>query len=160
MSNGAKGFLYRDVTSHGRVETGHVVVNVGKVLPATATGNLFAVTGSVVVTGLVGVVSTLFAATAVKPTIGVTGLPAAIAAAPVAAYNATAVGSVIQMPLTSGGALPAPVVASGAAASAGIFVTIAANITITTDATNAGAVTWILYYQPLSPKFGATVTAV
>jgi hypothetical protein len=160
MSSTTKGFAYRDMTYHGKAEQSRMVVNFAKALPASTTGNLFAVTGSIAVTGLVGVVSTILQASNVSPTIGVTGLNAAIAAAPAAPYNATAVGSVIQMPLTGGGALPAAVVASGAVTAACRFAVTAANITITTATTVTGNITWILSWVPLMPKGGATVTAV
>lgn len=156
-----KAFLVRDQTPHARPELARTTVNFGKVLPATATGNLFAVTGTIVVNGLVGVVSTVFSAAAVKPTIGVTGLPAAISAAPSAGFNTTAVGSVIIMPPSLGGVMPAAVVANSAVSSANCFLVTAANITITTDATNTGAITWFLSWEPVSPKNqAATVTAV
>ena len=88
-----------------------------------------------------------------------TGAAAAIAAAPASAYASTGVGSVIVPPLVLGGALPAVVGASGAAAGSGLFVVDAADITITTDATNTGAITWVLSYVPLYPKAGASVAA-
>lgn len=160
MSSTVRGFSLRDLTQHGKAEIGHVVVNPGKTLPATATGNLFAVTGSVVVLGLVGIVSTILQASNVSPTLGVTNLPAGIAAAPAAPYNATAVGSAIILPPALGGALPAPVTAQSAVASACQFEVTAANITITTNATVTGAITWVLSWAPLMPKSGANVTAV
>ncbi len=160
MSSTVKGFSYRDLTVHGRPEVSRVSVNFGKALPATATGNLFTVTGSVLVTGLVGVVSTITQATNVKPSLGVTGSVAAIAAQPAAAYNAVAVGSVIQLPLTPGGQLPVPVSASGTANAACRFVVTATAITMTTDATATGNITWTLFWVPLMPKGGAVVAAV
>jgi hypothetical protein len=156
-----KAFLARDQTQKGKPEVGRTTVNFGKVLPATATGNLFAVTGTIVINGLVGVVSTVFAVTAVKISLGVTGLPSAIAAVPASGYASTAVGSVIVMPTTLGGALPAAVVANAAVSGANNILVTAGNITITTDATNTGAVTWFLSWEPISPKNqAATVTAV
>ena len=160
MSSTVKGFTYRDISQRAKPESGRVVVNPGKTLPASTTGNLFTVTGIVQVTFLVGVVSTILQAANVSPTLGVTGLPTAIAAAPAAPYNGTAVGGVITMPLTPGGALPAPVVAQGTANGAIRFVVNAAAITITTATTVTGAITWILGYVPLFPKGAGVVTAV
>jgi hypothetical protein len=160
MSSTVKGFTYRDISQRARAESGRVVVNPGKTLPATATGNLFTVTGIVQVTFLVGVVSTILQAANVSPTLGVTGSAAAIAAAPAAPYNGTAVGAVITMPLTPGGALPVPVTAQGTANGAIRFVVNAAAITITTATTVTGAITWILGYVPLFPKGAGVVTAV
>jgi hypothetical protein len=160
MSSTVKGFSYRDISQRAKAETGRTCVNFGKALPATATGNLFTVTGIVQVTFLVGIVSTITQAVAVKPSLGVTGLPTAIAAQPAAAYNGVIVGSVIVMPLTPGGALPAPVVASGLQNGATRFVVNATAITITTDATVTGNITWILGYVPLFPKGAGSVAAV
>lgn len=134
-----------------------VAVNVGKVLPATTTGSLFGVTGTVQVLSLVGVVSTVFSVTAVKPTIGITGSNAAIAAAPAVGYASTTVGSLVQLPAAIGGALPAAISASQVAASSQGFEVTGTNITITTDATNTGAITWILVYVPLFRKFPGSV---
>lgn len=139
---------------------GTVAFNPGKVLPATGSGNLFTVSGSVVVTGLVGVVTTVFSVTAVKPTIGITGSAAAIAAAPAAGYASTTVGSLVQLPRTLGAALPAAVSTQGAAAGMAQFILNATTVTITTDATNTGAISWILVYQPLRDKVPGSVTAV
>jgi hypothetical protein len=162
MSGNTRAFLIKDQTQKGKPEVSRLCVNFGKVLPATATGNLFSVTGTVVITGLFGIVSTVFGITAVKPTLGVTGLPTALAAAPAVAYASTAVGSVVTMPPSLGAALPAAVVANASSVTAvENFIVTAANITITTDATNAGAITWVLAYEPVYPKGQvATVAAV
>jgi len=136
-----------------------VAVQHAKVLPATATGTIFTVTGSVVVLGLVGVVSTAFAASAVNLSLGITGKAAAIAANPAAPYNATAVGSLIQLPSSLGGVLPAAVAANGSAASLDSFVLKDTNVTVTTDATNTGAVSWALLWVPLLRKNPGAVTA-
>lgn len=159
--SGTKGFLFRDVSPRSKAENGRTCVNFGKTLPASTIGNIFTIVGCIQVTSLVGIVSTVLQASNVSPTIGVTGLPAAIAAAPAAPYNALAVGSVLPMPLTAGGALPAAVVGSGNATAACRFIVNAAAITITTATTVTGAITWVLSYAPLSPK-GAlvAVTAV
>jgi hypothetical protein len=148
----AKGFAYRDLTQHGHAEVGNLTMNVGKALPASTTGNLFGVTGVIVVHGMVGVVSTVFSSTAVHITLGVTGFNAAIAAAPASAYASTAAGSYIILPQTGGGALPAAVTTAQNVACASEFIVNAANITITTDATNTGAVTWLLFWEAVYPK--------
>lgn len=160
MTSTVRGFAIRDLTQHGKAEIGQVVVNPGKVLPATATGNLFAVTGIVVVNALFGIVSTVFTATAVNIKLGVTNLTGAIAGNPASAYASTAVGSVIIPPPTLGGVLPAALSGQTAVAASCNFVVNAANITITTDATNTGAITWVLSYNKLYPKGAGAVTAV
>src|SRR5580765_2221195 len=142
MSSTARGFLVRDMTYHGKSGASRVSINPAKALPATATGNLFTITGSIVVTGLTGVVSTATQAANVSPTIGVTGLPAGIAAAPAAPYNAVPIGNAIIMPPLLGGALPAPVAAQSSVTSAIRFAVTAGAITITTASTVTGNITW------------------
>jgi hypothetical protein len=164
MSDGARGFNVRDLTQHAKAEIGRVNINVGKVLPATATGNLFTVAGTIVITGLYAVVSTVFGVTGVSPTLGFTptggvASNAALAAAPSAPYVSTAVGSAVVMPTTLGGVLPAAVVASASVSSAVQFTCQNGTITITTNATNAGALTWVMSWMPVFPKNQvATVT--
>jgi hypothetical protein len=160
MSALLRGFNPKDLTYHGKSEIGRVVVNVGKALPASTTGNLFVVTGGVVVTGLVGVVSTATAASNVSPTLGVTNLPTALAAAPAAPLNTVPVGSVLYLPPTMGGALPAPVSASGAVNAASMFVVTNTAITMTTAASVTGNITWYLSYLPLYQKVPGSVAAV
>ena len=147
-------FPYKGIGAAGNLATQNT-----KVLPATATGTLFTVTGSVVVLGLVGVVSTVFSATSVNISIGITGSNAAIAANPSAAFGVTAVGSVLQLPAALAGVLPAAVSAKGTAASFSAFVVKGTNITITTDATNTGALTWVLVWAPLFRKSPGSVSA-
>jgi|SRR5215469_9151839 len=159
MGTTARAFNLRDLSQHGKAEISRYNANVGKTLPASTTGNLFTVTGSIVVHGLIGVVSTILQAVNVSPTLGYTNNPAAIAAAPAAPYNGTAVGSVIEMPLTLGGALPAPVTSTGTAVAAAGFVVSNTTITITTASTVTGAITWLLLWEPVFPK-SLTSTAV
>jgi hypothetical protein len=139
---------------HG--EYGHVAVNSAQVLPASTVTTLFAVTGTIVCS-LVGFITTVLSATAVSPTLGVTGSPAAIAAAPASPYTANAVGGVIIMPPTLGGALPAPVTSAEVVGAVDQMEIKDTNITITTGATNTGAITWILSWTPAFPKHNASV---
>jgi hypothetical protein len=156
-----RGYSLRQIfTYKGVGAAAQQVVNVGKALPATATGNVFTVTGSVVVTSLVGVVSTALGAVATHISNGTTGSPASIAANPTAAYATVAVGGVIQMPDKIGDPLPAPVTASGLAAAIGEMELTNTSITITTDATDTGAITWLLTYVPLIRKIPGSVAAV
>lgn len=137
-----------------------ISVSPGKVLPATATGTLFTVTGSIAVLDLVGVVSTAFAVTAVNVSLGVTGSNAAIASNPAAAFASTAISSALTLPALLGGQLPAAVTAKGTAGAFQQFEVRNTNITITTDATNTGAITWILAWAPLFRKVPGSVTVV
>jgi hypothetical protein len=65
---------------------------------------------------------------------------------------------VFQLPSVLGGPLPAPVVATGIAVGISLFEVSNTIITLTTDATNTAAITWILCYAPLFPK--SVVTSV
>lgn len=143
---------------HGYPEPGVVQVNFGKTTPQTATGNLFTVTGTIQAS-LVGVISTALGAVAQHLTMGVTGSPAAIAAAEAVALNATAAGSVIILPQTLGAAFPAPLTASAHPASCSVFTVSNTAITLTSDASTTGAITWILHWVSLSADSSATVTS-
>lgn len=224
-----RGFSLKQIFPYkGLGASASIVLNPGKVLPATATGNLFQVSGSVVATSLVGVVSTAFSATAVHPTIGVsTGAASSIAAAPASALASVPVGTILFPANPLGSALPVPPLtpavpattvpvtnnssqAASVTISAGTITNVSVNgatvgagagtyvvpaggtiaitysvaptwvwsqaqsvapnigemeltnttITITTDATNTGGITWLLTYVPLLRKAPGTVTAV
>lgn len=143
---------------HGRADPGITQVSFGKTTPQTATGNLFTVTGTIVCS-LVGVVSTVLGAVAQHLSLGVSAGTAttAIAANPAVALNATAVGTVITVPQVLGAALPAPLTASGTPASAVLMEVSNTSITLTSDASTTGAITWILHWVPLFPKHNASV---
>ena len=157
MASTVRGFAVRAVdTSHGRADPGKCNVSVGKTNPQTNTINLFTVVGSIVC-DLAGIVSTVFGAVGQHLTIGVTGSPAAIAAAPTVALNATAAGAIINSPSVLGGPLPAPVTVTGASSSLMLLEISNTIITLTSDASTTGAITWVLDWVPLMPK-GASVT--
>jgi hypothetical protein len=73
MSDGRTGFLYRDLTQHARAELGQRCVNYAKTLPQGATANLFTISAPIIVTGLFGVIGTVWGAST-KLGIGVTGV--------------------------------------------------------------------------------------
>jgi hypothetical protein len=158
MADLARGYALRPIDMpHGYADPGVCQVSFGKTNPQTNTISLFTVVGSIQAT-LVGVVSTVFGAVAQHLTLGITGKPAAIAAASAVALNATAVGSVLAMPQVLGGALPAPLVASGHPSSAYMFACSNTIITATSDASTTGAVTWILFWIGLGDDQAAQVT--
>lgn len=154
---GTRGFNLRDLTQHGKPETGRITVNV-KALPTSAgLQNLFAVTGEIEVLGLFAVETVILSA-AQSLTIGYTptglsNLPAAIAAAP-ASGTVGAVGDVFIMPPTLGGQLPAPVAATTATASSSNHFTAKDGvITVTTSAAlTTGTMAWVIVWSPLNPK--------
>jgi hypothetical protein len=152
-------YNYREVDVGGNhAGQGKITLNLAKALPATATGNLFTIAGSVICS-ISGVVTTVFSATSTHISIGVTGNTTALAAPPGSGIVSIAVGSTLILPTPLGAALPAPLVASGTAAGNTAVLVELANtiITVTTDATNTGAITWTLDWYPLTS--GASVTA-
>lgn len=152
-------FNYREADVGGNHPgKGQITLNLAKVLPATATGNLFTVSGSILCS-LSGVVTTVFSATSTHISIGVTGNTTALAAPPGSGIASIAVGSTLILPTPLGAPLPAPLVASGTAVGATCVLLELANtiVTVTTDATNSGAVTWTMDWYPLT--VGASVTA-
>lgn len=157
MSASRNGFLARDITQHGKVELAQRCVSVAKVLPQGNTINIFTVSAPIIVTGLFGVISTLWGAST-KLGLGVTGAPAAIAAQPAAAQVGAA-GSVVCVPATFGGPMVAPIAASGQLASACMFTMDAAAITATADTSTTGAITWVLEYTSMLIKCPAVVAA-
>lgn len=158
MASTVRGFSLRAVDmGHGKPDPGVCQVSVGKTMAQTNTISLFTVAGSIVCS-LVGVISTVFGAVAQRPTLGITGSATAIAAAPAVALNAAAVGTVITVPQALGAALPAPLTATGHPASAVLLEVSNTIITLSSDASTTGAVTWILNWVPLFPKQAATVT--
>jgi len=160
VSSTTKGFNVRDVTvPHGWQSFGQANYNI-KVLPGATTGNLFAVVGSIQAS-LVGVVSTVGSATTVKISLGYTGQPSGMASPLAAGVTTQAVGSIFRMPRVLGSALPAPVTSAGSSASCSLFTVTNTTLTVTTDATNTMAITWILLWAPISfgqPVSGITVT--
>ena len=120
-----------------------------KVLPATATESIFTVTGgAVLITGLVGTVTTATDATATN--LSVVATPSSGTAVTLASTVAAAskeIGSMFALNATAGGALV--VTTAGAAFLQPVRALVAVgNIQITTSATNAGVVKWSLTYVP------------
>lgn len=133
------------------------------VLPATATSHIFLISGGrVVVTSLVGQVTTVCSGTATTVSLGTTptvGTANTTGLSTATAITSLEVGSLVSLPLTKG----ALQVGSNGGAGVQIMgdgglVVPAGNIDITTSATNTGAFKWTLTYYPFDD--GAFVTAV
>lgn len=128
-------------------------------LPAGVLGNIFTVSGRVVITSLVGEVTVAVQNQACSlsigtaPTVGVgsatcLATSTSIIAAPVGTHFVAAPGAALTLDLaTQAGVI---LVATG-------FLVDAGSITITTTATNTGSVKWDLTYVPFDD--GATVAA-
>jgi hypothetical protein len=157
---------------------GAVVTEPAKVLPATGIVSIFNVNnGPVLITSLIGLVTTACSATATTVTVGVTpaggtSAPAALATAgtitslPVGAFVgldpfASAAPVALAVAPASGVVQGGNIPLGGAGVSlhnGGIAMVSAGVITITTNATNTGAFAWYLTYAPVVA--GANVTAV
>ena len=122
-------------------------------LPQTATANLFAVTGVVEVTGLVGLVTTALGATVTTLAVGVTGSNTAIATA---ATVTSAVVNTVFLPVNNAGVGGAPLVSLAPFPTSVVqdrlnpFFCAAANITWTTSANDTGQMQWYLWYIPFT----------
>ncbi len=144
---------------------GDQVIKTALTLPASTTGNLYTVAGgNVLVTSLLGVVTTVVQTQActlslgTAPTVG-TAKVAGIAAAE--SIESVEVGGWVGAAASAG--LAGNLAVSGAGADAGNVVYVAipfvvapGYITWTTSATNTGAMTWYLTYVPLDT--GASVS--
>ena len=132
-------------------------------LPQTATASLYTVTGgSVLVVGMLGVVTTVIGATATTLALGATAGSTAIATA--TAITASPVGTWLA-PVNSSGKGGALNVAGAAFVAAPPFIVnpfvvgspgTTGAITWTTSASTTGQVQWYLWYVPLD--FDATVS--
>lgn len=158
------------------VSYGAVTTGAAKTLPASATGHLFTVSGGrVLLTSMLGTVTTVIQAQACTIAIGNTPSGGSAATTSVASASASvsglAVSSALAVPAFSGGPLaPAALVLTGAAGvlaggligfsldDGGICLVPAGTIDWTTSATNTGAVTWTVGWVAYDP--GATVTAL
>lgn len=142
------------------ISEGILVSRATNTLPATATGNIFTVSGGrVLIVALVGEVTTAVQNQACTVAIGV--------APTVGTGSTTALGtgsSVIAAPIgTHVGINPGGAAATDLATQAGVampsagFLVDAGSITITTSATNTGSMKWDLIYIPVDN--GASVAA-
>ncbi|MFJ6667418.1 hypothetical protein [Streptomyces sp. NPDC091383] len=154
MATGIPGIQLR------RLLFGHKVDRATATLPQTATGSIFTVSGGrVLVTGLLGEVTTAIGGTATTLTVvstPTTGTATTLASA--TAITSKEVGAQCTLPLTSGSAL---VVVNGGGGGqlpghAGYVVPVG-NLQITTSASTTGSIKWSLTYVPLDD--GASVTA-
>lgn len=133
------------------------------VLPATGTQHIFNVNGGrVLVTGLLGQVTTVCSGTATTVSIGTTptvGTTNTTGLCTATAITSLEVGSLVSLPLTKGA------LAVGANGGAGVQITgdggivvPAGQIDVVTSATNTGAFKWTIFYVPIDD--GANITAV
>lgn len=126
-----------------------VVERSAAVLPATAATPYFIITGRVLITQIVGEVTTIASATATNlklianPTVG-----ADVDMCAVVAIASDAVGTIYNITGTLANALVATT--SGAViAQANSILVAAGSIDLSASATNTGATKWVLHYIPL-----------
>lgn len=145
------------------LEYGTQVTKTAQTLPQTATSTLFTVSGGrIVITSLMGTVSTVIGAGAVTMSLGTAPTVGTAATAGIAALTTTLankeVGTHLWLPPIAGGALLFGANAGAAAQLLGgnAYVVSAGTITWTTAAASTtGAVNWELTYIPLDD--GASV---
>lgn len=135
---------------------GRNVARAAAVLPATTNQTIFTIAGGrILVTGLVGEVTTVMTGTATNVKVTSVSTTSSIASDMTAntAVTSLAVGALYSI---SGVAATAGTTGSAVAKNNELILPIGL-IRITTDATNTGAMKWILTYVPLDP--GASVAA-
>lgn len=128
-------------------------------LPATTQAAIFTITGRVLVTALIGSVTTATGATAT--TLKVTGNPTSgtdVDLSTAVSVASKEIGTIITLGATTVGAALSVQNAGGAVLPLGTGVVLnAGTLDIVTSATNTGSVKWDLMYVPLDA--GASVTA-
>ncbi len=129
------------------------------VLPATTQAAIFTIAGGqVLVTGLIGTVTTATGATAT--TLQVAGNPTSgtdVNLSTAVSVASKEVGTIITLGTTVGGALSVQNAGGGALPIGTGFVLNPGTLDLITSATNTGSVKWTLTYVPLED--GASVTA-
>lgn len=152
MSQNAKGSAYRQMRFGLKVERPTAIV------PQTATASIFTVTGRIIVTGIMGLVTA--AASATVTNLNLRSLPTVGSIANLSAaglVTSAAIGSIISIDGAPGTATAVSTGAGQILDSSGIIVPAGA-IQQTTDASNATlAIAWTLLWVPLDD--GAVVTA-
>lgn len=152
---------------------GALVTGGPKTLPATASGDIFTVTGGrVIITSLTGTVTTVIQAQTTTLSVGNKPTGAASAVATLCAtadLNAKAVGTTLAVPAAKASALivsgaDGTLVWNGSTGAQGVAFTAgglalipAGTIQVTTGATSTGAIVWSVTYVPYDA--GATVVA-
>jgi hypothetical protein len=154
---------------------GFLVTGGAKTLPASTTGHLFTVVnGRIVLTSMIGTVTTLIQTQACTISIGNTPTAGSAGAASLAAASASVsalpVGAALAVPPAQASALffgaatgVLPANGSGTAlgvpiVNGGLAIIPAGTIDWTTSATNTGAIAWSVTYYPYD--VGATITAL
>lgn len=156
MSNYTKGTVFRET------QFGFLVTKTALALPQTATSTLYTVAGgNVLVTGLLGLVSTAVGATATTLALGTvptTGTPESAGIATATAITSSEAGTWVGVLASSakGGALAVGSDAGKAVFLQTPFAVPPGTITWTTSASDTGAMSWYLTYVPLDT--GATVS--
>lgn len=142
-----------------RLAPGILVTKAAANLPQTTTANLYTVSGGVVlVTGILGIVTSALGATATNLSLGVTGNNTAISTA--VAVTSAAVNTLV-VPVAAAGIGGAAIVGTAPFVSVARdafnpFMVAVANITWTTSANDTGQMKWYLWYVPVDA--GASVS--
>lgn len=142
-----------------RLNTGILVERAAAVLPATATTAYFTITGTVKITALYGVVTTVCSATATN--LSVVHVPSSPGTVNLTLANTLAIASfAVGSYLGVEGDGTALVGTTGVAAYLGMItnpILGPGSISLTTSATNTGATRWVCRYVPI--ESGSTIVA-
>jgi hypothetical protein len=139
---------------------GILAIKTAQALPATTTATLFTQSGgSVLVTGLFGLVTTAIGGTATSLALGTSVSNTAIM--PSTAITSKAAGTWV-VPQSASGVAAAPLTLAGGAAylpassyvATPLLLGSGCNITWTTTATDTGAISWYLWYIPIDADSG------
>lgn len=141
-----------------RVNDGIIVEKAATVLPATTTTAYFTITGTVRVTALYGVCTTVCSATATN--LSIVHVPTSgtnLTIASTLAIASFAAGTYVFAEL-DGTALVGTTAVSGAIGLSSFSAILGAgSISLTTSATNSGAFRWVVRYVPI--EAGSTIVA-
>lgn len=140
---------------------GTLLIKASQALPQTATATLFTqsgVSGSILVTGLLGLVTTAIGGTATTVSLGTTGSNASIAAA-TTITSLTAGNWLIPVSNNTPAVMTVKAAAAyltlaGAAMSAPFVLAPSQNITWTTSASTTGQIQWYAWYIPIDADSG------
>jgi len=146
-----------DAAAIEKVHTGIRVDRVAGALPATTTLNIFSVTGTVLLTGFLGVVGTVIQTQTCNLKVSLIDTLTSTTTDICANLNvsAKAAGSLFTITGTLATALQSGLVLPAQAAP---VILVPGTVILTTSATNTGTVAWSVWYHPLTT--GASMTAL
>ena len=146
-----------DATAVEELNVGTRVDRTAATLPASTTGTIFTVTGSVLLVSIIGTVGTIIQTQACNLSISLVDTLTSTTTALCAVLNisAKAAGSLLTITGTLATAMQSGLILPVQAAP---VILVPGNLIITTSATNTGTIGWSVWYVPLTA--GASMAAV